>query len=125
MALGGHGRRGLVPCRRPSEAIASIGWLGAINGSTAAEISAVLRSWEERFGVVLAGLGFATLTLLVPYQPADQSQALTIAAQLAALCPDVLAEDGPADGFGYASGGTVEGLARLLVDRPFWKLWWD
>jgi Domain of unknown function (DUF4253) len=51
--------------------------------------------------------------------------ALPIAAELAALCPDVLAEDGPVDGFGYAAGGTIEGLARLLVDRPAWKLWWD
>ena len=38
---------------------------------------------------------------------------------------DVLAADGPVDGFGYASGGTVAGLAALLVDRPVWKLWWD
>ena len=55
----------------------------------------------------------------------DQSEALPIAAELAALCPDVLAEDGPVDGFGYAVGGTVAGLAQLLVDRPVWTLWWD
>ncbi|TQN42131.1 uncharacterized protein DUF4253 [Blastococcus colisei] len=125
VALGGWTRIGLVPCRRPADAVASIGWHGAINSRSAAQVSAVLRSWEERFGVVLAGLGFATLTLLVPRPPRNESEALPIAAELAALCPDVLAEDGPVDGFGYAAGGTVAGLAELLVDRPVWKLWWD
>ncbi|MDP5184426.1 DUF4253 domain-containing protein [Blastococcus sp. BMG 814] len=123
--LRGWARIGLVPCGRPADAIAAIGWLGAINSRRAEEVSAVLRSWEDRFGVVLAGLGFATLTLLVPHPPAEVSVALPVAAEMAALCPDVLAEDGPLDGFGYTAGGTIEGLARLLVDRPVWKLWWD
>jgi hypothetical protein len=125
VGLRGWSRIGLVPCRRPADAVASIGWHGAINCRSAAQVSAVLRSWEERFGLVLAGLGFATLTLLVPHPPRNGSEALPIAAELAALCPDVLAEDGPVDGFGYTAGGTIAGLAGLLVNRPVWKLWWD
>ncbi len=125
VGTGGWSRIGLVPCRRPADAVATIGWHGAINSRSTAQVSAVLRSWEERIGVVLMGLGFATLTLLVPHPPADESEALPIAAELAALCPDVLSEDGPVDGFGYASGGTIAGLAALLVDRRLWKLWWD
>lgn len=121
----GGTRIGLVPCGRPADAITSIGWQGAINRRAEVQVSAVLRSWEDRLGTVLAGLGFATLTLLVPHPPAEDAEALPIAAELAALCPDVLAEDGPADGFGYAAGGTIAGLARVLVDRPLWKLWWD
>ena len=124
-AIAYRGRIGLVACRRPADAVIAIGWRGAMNSRSPAQVSAVLRSWEDRFGTVLAGLGFATLTLLIPYPPGDESDALPIAAELAALCPDVLAEDGPVDGFGYASGGTVAGLARLLVDRPVWRLWWD
>jgi hypothetical protein len=118
-------RLGLVPCRRPADAVALIGWHGAINSRSPEQVSAVLRSWEDRFGLVLAGLGFATLTLLVPRPPADESEALPIAAELAALCPDVLSQDGPLDGFGYLAGGTIAGLARVLVDRPVWTLWWD
>lgn len=118
-------RLGLVRCRRPADAVALIGWQGAINRRSAEEVSAVLRSWEDRFGVVLAALGFATLTLLVPHPTADESEALPLAAELAALCPDVLSEDGPMNGFGYVAGGTVAGLARVLVDRPIWRLWWD
>jgi hypothetical protein len=125
IAPGPWTRIGLVACRHPADAIAAIGWSGAINRRSSAQVSAVLRSWEERFGTVLAGLGFATLTLLVPHPPEDESEALPIAAELAALCPDVLAEDGPIDGFGYTAEGTVAGLARLLVNRPVWKLWWD
>ena len=58
-------RLGLVPCRRPADSVALIGWLGAINVIGPAEVAAVLRSWEERFGVALSGLGFDTLTLRV------------------------------------------------------------
>jgi hypothetical protein len=118
-------RLGLVPCRRPADTVALTGWQGAMNRRSPEQVSAVLRSWEDRFGVVLAGLGFATLTVLVPHPPADEPEALPIAAELAALCPDVLSEDGPVDGFGYLAGGTVAGLASVLVDRPVWTLWWD
>ncbi len=74
LAPGGAARIGLVRCRRPADAVALAGWLGAINVTGPAEISAVLRSWEERFGVVLAGLGFDTMTLLVPHPPVDEQQ---------------------------------------------------
>jgi Domain of unknown function (DUF4253) len=118
-------RLGLVPCRRPADTVALIGWHGAINSRMPEQVSAVLRSWEDRFGMVLIALGFATLTLLVPHPPADESEALPLAAELAALCPDVLSYDGPLDGFGYEAGGTIGGLARLLVNRSVWTLWWD
>lgn len=75
--------------------------------------------------MVVVALGFATLTLLVPHPPADEAEALPLAAELAAVCPDVLSYDGPLDGFGYRAGGTIGGLARLLVNRSVWTLWWD
>jgi hypothetical protein len=118
-------RLGLVPCRRPADTVALIGWHGAINSRRPEQVSAVLRSWEDRFGMVVVALGFATLTLLVPRPPEDEAEALPLAAELAALCPDVLSADGPLDGFGYRSGGTIGGLARLLVSRSVWTLWWD
>jgi hypothetical protein len=109
-------RLGLVRCRRPADAVALVGWLGAINVTGPAEVAAVLRSWEERFGVVLAALGFDTLSLLVPHPPVDEHQALPIAAEIAALCPDALWQ-GP--------GGTLAELARTLVGQPIWRLWFD
>ena len=118
-------RLGLVSCERPADAVALAGWTGAINVLGSAQVSAVLRSWEDRFGVVLVGLAFATITLLATRPPATDKDAVSVAAEIAAFCPDVLSQDGPWDGFGYASGGTIEGLARLLACRSVWNLWWD
>jgi hypothetical protein len=101
-------RLGLLRCRRPADAVALAGWLGAINVTGPAEVAAVLRSWDERFGVVLAGLGFDTLTLLIPHPPVDEHRALPIAAEIAALCPDALWQ-GPAT--------TLSGLARSCVEH--------
>jgi hypothetical protein len=121
----GRSRLGLVRCDRPADVVAAIGWAGACNYCRAAEVSAVLRSWEDRFGVVLAGLGFATMTLLVPHPPVSVEEALPIAAEMVALCRDVISFDGPAGAFGFRAGGTVAGLARCLVGESVWTLWWD
>lgn len=121
----GAARLGLVSCDRPADAVALAGWTGAINRLGTAQVSAVLRSWEDRFGVVLVGLAFATITLLVTRPPSTDEDALRVAAEIAAFCPDVLSQDGPWDGFGYAAGGTIERLARLLHGRSVWNLWWD
>lgn len=86
----GAGRLGLVSCRRPADAVALAGWTGTINRIEAVKVSAVLRSWEDRFGAVLVGLGFATITLLVPRAPVSEDDVLRVAAEVAALCPDAL-----------------------------------
>ena len=103
-------------CRRPADAVALIGLQGAINHPQPAEVAAVLRSWENRFGVVVAGLSFATVSLLVSRPPLDDQHGLRWAAEMAALCPDALWQ------------GDVETLAelgRLLVARPVRQLWFD
>ncbi|KQS69270.1 DUF4253 domain-containing protein [Modestobacter sp. Leaf380] len=60
--LGEGARLGLVSCSRPADAVALTGWVGAINARSAAEVSAVLRSWEDRYGAVVAGLSSDVLT---------------------------------------------------------------
>jgi hypothetical protein len=121
---GGSARLGLVSCRRPADAVALVGWLGTINFIEPAKVSAVLRSWEDRFGVVLAGLGFATMTLLVTRPPASDADALLVAAEIAALCRDALwqpEEQGPHE----PRDLTFDALSRTLVRQPMWRLWWD
>ncbi|WP_051684265.1 DUF4253 domain-containing protein [Blastococcus sp. URHD0036] len=118
-------RLGLVRCDRPADAVAALGWTGAGNYCGTAEVAAVLRSWEDRFGVVLTGLLGGSMDLLLPHPPASVSEALPVAAEVAAFCRDTLRVDGPGEAFGYRSGGTVEGLARCLVGEPVWTLWWD
>lgn len=120
----GRARLGLVSCRRPADAVALAGWQGAINVTSAARISAVLRSWEDRFGVVLAGLGFATMTLLVSRPPTSDDDALRVAAEVAALCPDALWQ--PESLWPYEERDTTfEDLSHRLVRGHLWRLWFD
>src|SRR5215469_17486737 len=55
--------------------------LGACNSRTASELAAVLRSWEDRFGVRLLEVGFADIRLLVSRPPQTLEAAQPIAAE--------------------------------------------
>ncbi len=104
--------------------MAVAGWQGAINRTTATEISAVLRSWEDRFGVILAGLGFATMTLLVSRPPTSDDDALRVAAEVAALCPDALWQPESLPPY-EPRETTLEAVSRHLVREQVWRLWFD
>lgn len=109
-------RLGLVRAGRSADVPAALGWSGAANHSNdVAALSAVLRSWEDRFGVRLVGLGFDELTLSVDAPPTAMARALGIAAEHRAFCPD---------GFDLQQG-TIEDLARGLLNRRIWRFWWD
>ena len=122
--VGGGGRLGLVSCRRPADAIALAGWMGSMNRIEPVEVSAVLRSWEDRFGAVLVGLSFATITLLVSRPPVSHDDALRVAAEVAALCPDALWQPDSYD-TPTQRECTLEAIARELVREPVWRLWFD
>jgi Domain of unknown function (DUF4253) len=51
-------------------------------------VSAVLRSWEDRFGATLVGLGHASLELSVAAPPWEPTECLAIAAEHYAFCDD-------------------------------------
>jgi hypothetical protein len=120
----GSARIGLVSCRRPADATALAGWLGAINVTGPAQISAVLRSWEDRFGAILVGLGFATITLLVTRPPSTDDDALRVAAEVAAFCPDALWQ--PEALWPYeVRQPTLDRISRELVRENVWRLWFD
>lgn len=104
----------LVPADRPADVITAIGWTGPCNyGTDLAGLSAVLRSWEDRFGAVLVRLDGATLSVAAP--PRTVRHAQQIAAEHLAFCRDVDGED-PRPLRAYASG---------LVGRSTWRFWWD
>jgi hypothetical protein len=109
-------RIGLVLASRPSDVPAALGWLGASRtGRSAIEISAVLRSWEARFGAQLMKIGFQTMYLLVDRPPPTIQSALAAAAEYFSFCPDSV-EQGP---------GSISGLAEQLVNAAVWAFWWD
>jgi hypothetical protein len=121
---GGRARIGLVSCRRPADAIGVMGWLGAINVRRPAEVSAVLRSWQERFGAVVVRLGFATVTLLVTRPPISDDDAVHVAAEVAALCPDALWQPEELPPY-LPRDATLAAMGRHLVRESVWRLWFD
>ncbi|MFJ8475606.1 DUF4253 domain-containing protein [Kitasatospora sp. NPDC094011] len=109
-------RLGLVPARSGAEALAVCGWSGPANhvGDTA-KIAAVLADWERRFGAQVVEVGFDTLQLSVPVPPATLAEALPLAAEHIALCPDQIQHGAP----------TAAAYAELLVNSHQWYFWWD
>ncbi|BCJ62225.1 DUF4253 domain-containing protein [Micromonospora endophytica] len=111
-------RLGLVAADRGSDALTVAGWQGPANYTNdTGKISAVLRSWEDRFGVRVIGVGFAELYLSVAAPPGDLAEALPIAAEHFAFCPDNIWQ-GP-------HPHTLGGYADRLIDAPTWAFWWD
>lgn len=105
----------LVPVGRPGDAPAALGWFGATDsGLTGADISAVLRSWEDRFGAVLVGIGFDTLVVQVGRLPETDAQLTALVSEHYAFCPDNIEQGvGPDD---YRAG---------LTEWTHWNFWWD
>ena len=107
---------GLVAVKRPADVPAVLGWQGPVNwGLNGSEMTAILRSWEDRFGAVLVGLGFATMNLVVARRPRTINEARAVAAEFAAFCPDSV----------HQGTESLEALAEALVDAPAWHFWWD
>ena len=83
----------LVPCNRPADAITTLGGVGGVIDPPV--ISAVLRSWEERFSATAYELAPDLVILSVAAAPTTQEHALLVAAEHMAFCPP---DDGGAPG---------------------------
>lgn len=112
-------RLGLVAASRSSDALWLMGWSGPVNsGADMAETTAVLRDWEQRFGARVVGVrGPDVLLLSVAAPPRDHEQALLVAAEHFAFCPDNIWMD--------LESPTLEAYARKLIGRGSWSFWWD
>jgi hypothetical protein len=93
----------LVPCNRPADAITMLGGLGGV--VEAPDISAVLRSWEERFSATAYEVAPDLVKLAVAAPPASEEDALLVAAEHMAFCP-------PDDG---GSAGALRKVAKGLI----------
>ena len=109
-------RLGLVLANRPADVPAVVGWDGAVNYvGTPAPLSAVLRSWEDRFGARLLCLGFDTIDLLVARPVASKDEAFAVAAEHLGFCADNV----------YQGAGTLSRYAACLPGAAIWSFWWD
>ncbi|WP_407917141.1 DUF4253 domain-containing protein [Kitasatospora sp. NE20-6] len=108
-------RIGLVRADSGAEALAACGWSGPCNHDETGTIAAVLRSWEQRFGTRVVKVGFDTLHLSVAAPPTDLDEALLVAAEHVALCPDIV----------FQGTESLTDYAQELIDEDCWSFWWD
>ncbi|MEV6056838.1 DUF4253 domain-containing protein [Streptomyces sp. NPDC052107] len=107
----------LVPARRSADIPAAIGWTGPVNyESDVARVCAVLRSWEDRFGIRVVALGLDTLVVSVAAPPTTEEDAQAVAAEHFAFCPDNVLQ-GEQD--------TFRAYAKDLIGALTWTFWWD
>lgn len=105
----------ITPVMRPADVPAAIGWQGPLNyGFTGADISVVLRSWEDRFGAVLMGLDFDSLYVQASATPDDPEELQLLGIEHYIFCPDNIEQ----------GSGTLEAYIPSLHDLS-WGFWWD
>ncbi|WP_205718384.1 DUF4253 domain-containing protein [Actinomadura sp. WMMA1423] len=111
-------RLGLAAAERGSDALVSMGWSGPLNYTNdTGEIASVVRSWEDRFGARVVGAGFSELYLSVAAPPSTHEEALRVAAEHFAFCPDNIWQN--------TTPATLASYAEHLVDLNAWVFWWD
>jgi Domain of unknown function (DUF4253) len=114
-ALDGDLRLGLVAVRRGADALVATGWTGAVNYfQPVAPLAAVVRSWEDRFGARVVGLGGATALLSVAAPPVTYEHALQVAAEHLICCPDSI-----------LGARTLAEYAEQICGETTWSFWWD
>lgn len=105
----------LVPVARPADVPAALGWWGGTNyAMSGADFSAVLRSWEDRFGTFLVSIGFDTMTVQVGRPPVSEEQTDALLREHYGFCPDNIDQGMPPDAF-----------RRGLSEWAYWNFWWD
>jgi hypothetical protein len=92
---------GLVEASRPADVPARLGRPG---------LSAILRSWEDRFGATLVVLGSRELMLSVTAPPTELHKALVVANEHRSFCPRI--------------PGTLPQLSRGLIRLRRWHFRW-
>ncbi|MGP4113375.1 DUF4253 domain-containing protein [Streptomyces sp. 4N509B] len=113
-----HLRLGLVAAGSGAAALAAVGWHGPANydGDTG-KYAAVVADWERRFGARVVAVGHDTLHLGVAAPPRRREDALRVAAEHFAFCPDNVWQS--------QRPYTLEAYAERLVDTLNWDFWWD
>ncbi|MHC3473218.1 DUF4253 domain-containing protein [Streptomyces sp. 7R007] len=107
----------LVPARRSADIPTAVGWTAPAHyEQDVARLSAVLRSWEDRFGIRVVGLGRDHLFLSVAAPPADAAEAEAVAAEHFAFCPYSVLQ---------RTDDTLTPYAQALVGEREWSFWWD
>lgn len=108
-------RIALVAADRPADVLPAIGWSGlAERGESLLPLTAVLRSWEDRFGARLIDVGSPDLRLFVERPPRSTRAAQRIAAEHVVMADECT-----------GASTTVPTIAARLLNAHLWTFWWD
>jgi Domain of unknown function (DUF4253) len=138
-------RIALVPAARSADSIGLVGWSATDYEPYApGPLSAVLRTWEERFGARVIGVGSGTLWVSVAAPPTTLTHAVQVAAEHFSFCPEVefpvpdpedplevARLDEEAELLAYTVGLEPDWdseflqYASAIVDCQLWRFWWD
>lgn len=109
-------RLALIEAAHGWEVPARLAWSGAVNYDlSGAQHLSVLRRWGQRYGANLLTLGFDTIELLVERPPVGKDEALAVAREQFAYCPDIV----------WQGVGTIGSLAATQARSSLWYFWWD
>ncbi|MFE2639911.1 DUF4253 domain-containing protein [Streptomyces scopuliridis] len=112
----GRQHLGLVAAARSADIPALTGWPGSARHLRPAELSAVLRTWEDRFGARVLGMTGSMLYVSVAAPPTGPEQSVHVALEHLLLCPANI----------YQSfSETFPRYAVRLRDESVWSFWWD
>lgn len=118
LSLHPHVRLGLVAAESGAHALAAVGWQGPLNyNNDTGKFAAVVASWQHRFGARVVAVGGGTLDLSVAAPPSSREDALAVASEHFAFCPDNVRQG--------SRPYTIPAYAERLVDAPAWTFWWD
>ncbi|MFI1786193.1 DUF4253 domain-containing protein [Streptomyces rubiginosohelvolus] len=111
-------RLGLVTAASGAEALTTAGWSGPANyDNDTAKFSAIVGDWEKRFGARVVAVGFSTVHLSVAAPPTTEVDALLVAAEHFAFCPDNIWQG--------RRPYTLAAYAEQLIGVHYWDFWWD
>ncbi|MFW3464265.1 DUF4253 domain-containing protein [Streptomyces microflavus] len=111
-------RLGLVAAACGADALAVAGWDGPVNyDNDTAKYAAVVRDWGRRFGARVVAVSSDTLHLSVAAPPTRTEEALLVAAEHFAFCPDIIWQG--------VHPHTLAAYAERITDLNCWEFWWD
>lgn len=111
----GAGALLLVPVARPADVPYALGWSGATDESLGGtDVSAVLRSWEERFGAVPVSIGYDALMVQVARPPQSPAQLDGVLSEHYAFCAD-----------NVDRGEGTDAYRQGLTEWTHWSFWWE
>jgi len=118
----------LVPCHRPADAPLALDFGIPNGGITPGIMTGVLRSWEQRFGLVPVELALEWTGFQVVAPPKDQATIERLAEEVIIFAWDSVCQGGI-----HASDDTTRNLfyetAEMqpvdFVTKHNWGIWWD